>query len=203
MRLTFGLVIGVLVVLLGISILARVVFNVEIPLFRTAVALIILFIGVRIIVGAWWPAKDVRAGEGSAVFAGQVFTPTETADTHLKYSVVFGTGTVDLTHLTAEGPTRSVQVDTIFGQSLIEVDPSIPYRVEASSAFGEARLPDRQAAVFGSATYQPTDQAAPPHLVVKVTVVFGQATVRELPVQRVRPKAAAPAPTEEIPQPTG
>ena len=198
MRLGFGLIVGLLVVLLGVSIVLRAVFQIDVPLFRTALGLALVFFGVKLVFDAWSPSR-VRAPETAALLEGRSFAPTAaTGPGDLKYSVTLGSGTVDLTRLSPEGPPRRVEVDTVFGQTVIRVDPAIPYEVDASAAFGEARLPNRDATFFGSAHYR-SGQA--PHLMLKLNVVFGQAEIQEMTVERAHRVPLAPP--LEASQPAG
>ncbi len=198
MRLGFGLIVGLLVVLLGVSIVLRAVFQIEVPLFRTALGLALVFFGAKLVFDAWSPSR-VHAPESAALMEGRTFAPTgATGLGDLKYSVTLGTGTVDLTGLPAEGPPRRVEVDTVFGQTVIRVDPAVPYEVDASAAFGEARLPSRDATFFGSAHYR---SGGPPHLLLKMNVVFGQAEIREVSVEREQPLPVTPR--DELGAPAG
>jgi len=194
MRITLAAVLGALVLLAGVSIILGAVFDIHLPLFRSAVALVLILVGVRMLFGAWTPARKTSADTSSVFFEERLLGPTVAAPDRLKYDVIFGRGVIDLTTLPRDGLDRTVEINSIFGAAEVRVDPSTPYEVDATSAFGETRtpLPGRAASGFGSVHYQPP-AAVPPRLHLKVNSVFGSSEVIETP--RAPLPAEAPATT--------
>lgn len=179
MKMNFTVLVGGFVVLMGVSILAQALFNVQLPLMRTAVALFFLFIGFKLLVSAWTPEKLRREGTATAVMTEQRFAPTTSAP-ELKYDVLFSKGLVDLTQMPKPDKPIAVEVNSVFSSTEVLVDPTWPVVVEGSSAFGEVRMPNRSAATFGAASYRTTASTdAQPLLRLKVNAVFGNCLVLE------------------------
>lgn len=178
MKMSFAIFFGVLVALAGISIILDAVFHVHLPLVRSAFALFLIFLGVRVLFGAWGTRGMVRSAEGAVLMSDTRFAPTTPAD-KLKYDIIFGRGVVDLTGLPRPEKPIDVEVNTIFGSAQVAIDPSWPVSIEGSSAFGEVRLPDRQRAAFGAAHYQNLPSGSAALLRLRVNSVFSSAEVIE------------------------
>jgi hypothetical protein len=177
MKMNWILFLGLFVVLLGLSIVLNAVFRIDFPLVRTAFALFVVFLGLRILVHAW---RAPRAGdaEGTSVLSASTFIPKHLPNGDLQYDVIFSSGLIDLRALPASERDVTVVVNSIFASSVVYVDPAIPYDVSGSAAFGEARMPNRSSVAFGETRYAPR-AAATPKLHLKVNAVFGACEVVE------------------------
>jgi hypothetical protein len=182
MKFTLAAVLGILVLVAGLSIILGSVLDIHLPLFRSAVALVLILLGVRMLFGAWAPARKGSADSTSVLFEERVLGPTSAAPARMKYDVVFGRGVIDLTTLPRDALDRTVEINSIFGAAEVRVDSATPYEVDGTAAFGETRTPGpgRSASGFGSFHYQPPS-AVPPLLHIKVNSVFGSSEVIETP----------------------
>jgi hypothetical protein len=187
MRMSFPLFFGALVLLAGASILLDALFKIHVPFVRSAFALLLIFFGVRMLIGAWVPVVKDTSGTGQAVMSELHFAPTS-AIGPMKYDVVFGRGTIDLTQLPKPEQPLTVELNVVFSTATVTVDPTWPMVIEASSAFGEVRLPDQSAAVFGTARFT-TPGGAEPLLRVRVNAVFGSCHVLTHAAPAVKPGA--------------
>jgi hypothetical protein len=189
MRMSFPIFLGVLVVLAGLSILLDAVFKIHIPFVRSAFALLLIFLGVRMLFGAWAPRSHELAPTGAVVMSDGVFAPVK-AEPSMKYDIVFGHGAVDLTRLDLPATPATIDVNVIFSGATVTVNPAWPIVIEGSSAFGEVRMPDQTMAAFGAARYRTRE--GDPILRVRVNAVFGscQVLTTHAPVERPRPISA-------------
>lgn len=97
-----------------------------------------------------------------------------------KYDVIFGKSVIDLTGIELKEGVSKVEINTVFGSSVIKIDPAMPIKIRASSAFGSARTPDENMVGFGEHTYKSdslkqTDTKN--YLLILLNVVFGSAEV--------------------------
>lgn len=188
----FAVFFGVLVVLAGVSVLLGALFHIHFPLVRTAFALLLVFFGVRILVGAWGPRSAELASAGSAVMSDLHFAPTQAAPS-FKYDVIFGRGVIDLTRLPKPERPMLVEVNAIFGSALVTIDPAWSIVVEGSSAFGEVRMPDQSMTAFGTARYRPRGQERDAALVqVRCNAVFGSCQIVEEQAHGHQPVSSSP-----------
>ncbi len=90
---------------------------------------------------------------------------------HGEYSVVFGDGKIDLSEATTTDP---IEINTVFGDVDVVLNPTKLYAVNANSVFGNIRLPDGDTVSFGSLRTRFPDHAGEPQLRIKANCVFGE-----------------------------
>jgi hypothetical protein len=176
------LFLGLLVMLIGISIVLEAIFHIHLPFIRLALGLFFIYLGIRFLTGGRWRDGELRV---SGVLRDDSYTPS--GGDHVKHDVIFGRSVVDLTRLAHDGGEVRAEINTIFGATVVKIDPSVPLEIEVSSAFGDARLPDQSVTAIGNMRYRPAGQKDPPRLRVRLNVVFGSSQVVEV--------IAPPAPT--------
>ena len=159
-----GLFWGAVVVFIGITIILNGVLGVRIPIIRIVFGLLLIYWGVNLLIGA-------RFGRsGSAVFSDAEVKATSAG----KQDVLFGKATIDLTGVQLKPGVNRYEVNTVFGASVIRLNPATPAKVVVSSAFGGVRMPDGGNVAFGENTWRsPTLKEDSAYLFVKAAVVFG------------------------------
>jgi hypothetical protein len=164
-----GLFWGVLLIIMGILLFLNIVLRINIPIFQILVALFFVYIGLRIILGRrqrhywnrWW-------GEDRHV---------DTTNPGDRHDTVFGRNDIDLTGIQLKETTH-VEVNTVFGHSVVRIDPGTPTRILASAAFGSVRLPSGNAEAFGEYSWKsPGLDETKPCLVLHATAVFGSVRI--------------------------
>jgi hypothetical protein len=163
---------GLLVVLIGISIVFEAIFQVHLPIVRIALGLFFIYLGVRFLTGRRWHDGETHM---RGVFSDDSYAPS--GGNRVKHDVIFGRGVVDLTRLAHDGAEVRAEVNTIFGATIVKIDSAVPLEIEVSSAFAEARLPDQSVTAIGSLHYRPAGQKDAPRLHVRLNVVFGSSQV--------------------------
>jgi hypothetical protein len=186
MKISVAVLIGALIALGGISIILNAVFKVDLPIFRLALGIFFLYLGVVFVVGTWSPQRREWAGWGEQ----NRLVPRTASGQDLKYDVIFGRGVVDLTQLELGKEPQRVEINVVFADAEVKLDPAMPYELEATSVFGAARMPDQSTAAFSSLRYLPREQREPAVLRIKLNVVFGNATVMEVG-PAAQPRASA------------
>jgi predicted membrane protein len=163
---------GTFLIVLGVVIILKVLFNINIPVFRILFAVLLIYLGIRILIGGFCcgrPGNTVSFGE-SNIRASDM--PGN------EYQVLFGKGVVDLTGVSLEQGTARKKVHTVFGSCTLRIDPAMPVTITADSAFASARFPDGNVITFGKYTYRSKNyQDTANALVIDADVVFGQLDV--------------------------
>ena len=91
---------------------------------------------------------------------------------------MFGKGTVDLRSNSVRDINGKINVDTVFGESVLLVDESIPMRIEIDAVFAGASVPSGNNMAMGSFVYTTRAYKAGEKFVdVKADVVFGSLRV--------------------------
>lgn len=176
MKMGAGIFWGVLLIVIGIALVIRVVFNVEFPVFRIIFAVFLIFLGIRLLVGGSWFAYD--SGDQDVLFGERKFMITGQEE-KAEYNVIFGHGIYDFTKVDLSSGSRRYKIGTVFGGSNIIISRDMPVRVHADAIFAGAELPDNNTAIFGSTSFSlgtPSDTSN--LLEIKVDVVFGGVQVR-------------------------
>jgi predicted membrane protein len=161
---------GSILIVIGIALLIKVVFNVDFPIFKVLVAFLFFYLGIRILLGSFG-LFNFHTGPNEVVFGEKLYSaPFE----HSEYNVIFSKGMFDFRNVDLSKGTQNYKVSTVFGGSQIKINKDMPVRIVADAVFAGAELPDGNTAVFGNSTYTSNsynpDSAS---LNIKVDVVFG------------------------------
>jgi len=163
---------GVVLIILGLSVIINMIFHVHIPVFRILFALLIIYVGIRVLTGGGFhPFKPDK----NTIMFGE----TTVNELLLKqYNVIFGKGNFDLSK--AKAADGTVTINTIFAASEIVLPPGVPAKLAVDSAFAGAQLPDGNTVSFGSSVWKTAGfDESKPHISLKISVVFGGLQVRQ------------------------
>ncbi|WP_295163551.1 hypothetical protein [uncultured Brachyspira sp.] len=134
---TSKILLGLFVICSGIYILIRYCFNVNMPfilytpIFRMIIGMIIIFLGVYIIFGIYYVGDGIHK---------------------TKYSIYFKTETIDLSNLEIYR-NRTIDVNTVFSDTVILIDDKIRVHIKVASAFGSVSLPTGDSVSFGETNF--------------------------------------------------
>jgi predicted membrane protein len=166
---------GLLLIIIGLSFIFRIVFNVDFPLFKILIAFLLIFLGLRLLFGSFG-FVNVKTGENDVLFGEKRFDQFEN---HKEYNVIFGKGVYDFRDVNLEDRVKKVKLSTIFGASEVKLSSDIPVRIRVDAAFAGAEMPNGNTAVFGNTNYESPDfDPEKPYLDLKIDVVFGGVEVR-------------------------
>jgi predicted membrane protein len=166
---------GLLLVILGLSLILRIVFNIDFPLFKIFIAFLLIFFGLKMLFGTF-RGPSIETSENDVVFGEKRFNNPEN---NRDYSVVFGKGVFDFRDFDLKGEKQKIKISTVFGASIVKINKNMPVKIKVESAFAGADLPNGNSAAFGSTTYiSPDFDAGKPNLEIKLEVVFGGCEVR-------------------------
>lgn len=163
---------GILLIILGISAISKAVFNINLPFFRITFALIIIYIGLCVLLNGFYFERE----DNTVLFGDRHISTVDTTADNL--NVIFGRGMLDLSNLTLTDGANRKEVNVIFGQGDIMINPSMPIKVVVTSAFGSAHVPDDNEVSFGKYTYvTPAVKPGEKFLEIQANVVFGQLNI--------------------------
>jgi predicted membrane protein len=158
---------GTVLVLWGASVILNAVFHLNIPVFRIILGLIIIYVGLRMLLG--WSCRSGRNPGAITSVTGKG------AGADRDYSVAFGSTAVDLTKVELQGSETTITVNVSFGEARVKVDPKACVRVEAHSAFGVAVMPNGSSAAFGNTSWESRPRKGNEKvLLVRGHVAFGK-----------------------------
>jgi len=155
---------GLLILLLGLSIILRAVFNLNIPLVRIFIAIILIYFGIRMLMGGGW-------NRPAWVFSKTNISSTETVQK--EYSVVFGSANIDLSGVAIDKDSVKSEINVVFGSAVVKVNPNVPTKIILNSAFAGAKTPDGNTTAMGKYIYKtPSYKEDSPCLLIEADAVF-------------------------------
>lgn len=161
---------GLVIILVGISFIAQGVFKIHFPVGKVVIALVLIYLGVRMLLGGFGMKQN------ATVFGDSSITVEHLADA--KYDVVFGSQRIDLSQALNDGESHTVEVNVVFGEAKITIPSNVPVKIKSSSVFGSVRTP-RTNTSFGQDEYTAGGASGTGNLLLKVNAVFGSAHVME------------------------
>jgi len=167
MRIFGGVFMGIVFLTVGIILLLNTFFNFNINVFKLTIGILIVLYGVFILFNGFGFQDS-----GNIVFREGIIRVSEVQD---EYNIIFSSGTVDLSKVKIEGEVKKIEVNTIFAEGKVILNPDVPTLIRASSAFGELELPDRSSVIFSSQKYRIGDISADQgYLEIEASAVFGR-----------------------------
>lgn len=166
-----GIFWGILLILIGLGIVIRVVFNIDFPLIKFVIAFLFIFIGIKIIFGNF-RAWDGKVDESTTIFSESRIDGM--GEKYKEYNVIFGSSIIDLREIDLSEESKELKVNTIFAGTVIKIDDKTPVKIKADAVFAGADLPKGNASVFGTSRYESeTYKPDTNYLYIRADVVFG------------------------------
>lgn len=162
---------GIFLILLGISFILKVLFHLDIPVFRLFLSFLLIYMGIRVLTGGFTRERNSR----DIIFNDYQFKVNDDGE----YNIIFGRSVVDLSEYQVDANTR-IKINIIFGSGLVKLNPSQPLKVRVNSAFAGAKMPDGNMISFGEYNYRtPAVKEDQPYGNIEVNVVFGEMQLTE------------------------
>jgi predicted membrane protein len=160
--------IGAFLIMLGAAFFAEEIWHIDIPVFKLALGFGLIVLGLRMI--SKKECDHFNTAEAHVIFNDSSFDSNYILP---NYSVVFGSGHVDLSNLPA-GENKVVEIKCVFGEFRVRINPKANVQIISKSAFGSIDFPDLTLYSFGdhmwrSTAYDPSQ----PTLTIRAEVVFG------------------------------
>jgi predicted membrane protein len=170
MKMGAGLFWGAFLLLLGVALIIKVVFNVDFPVFKVVIGIFLVLLGLKVLFGRHIISSDHFKAE-ETIFNERVYDNPESGK---EYTVLFAKGVYDFTSVDLEKGSFHAKVSTVFGGTQIIIPRDKPVRIQADAVFAGAELPGGNNAVFGTTIYE-SDSWSPDSasINIKVEVVFG------------------------------
>ncbi len=161
---------GLILVIIGVSIIFRIFFNIN--LFRVLIAVLLIIAGIFILFGTKGIFRYRSTGKEN-IFSERIIH--EVPKDKTEYNVVFGKTVYDFRDFEfTEDKSVRIRLNTIFGTSQIRIRKDIPVKVKIDAAFSGADTPDGNTIVFGTSYYfTPSFRESDKHFYIEADVVFG------------------------------
>lgn len=170
-----GLFWGIILIVIGLSIIFKIFFDVSI--FRIVLAIAFILIGVKLLIGR--PIFQHQGREADVIFGEKTIRANPIHDT--EYNTVFGKTIYDFRNMDAlDIRNTNIKFNTVFGSTEVYLPPDLPIRIHAEAAFSSARLPNKHNFAFGTVDYSTKSiRADDSVLYIEAHVVFGGLVIRQ------------------------
>ena len=160
---------GIFLIGIGILVILKYQFKLNISLLRIIVGVLFVAMGISALMGGFHTRNrsDMFFSDGMV----QVVDPEK------EYNIIFGNMVIDLSSIPKENLRDKIQINNVFGNALVKINPEIPTVIKLSSAFGSGNTPDGSTIVFGDHTYRIGEGT--PQLTIEANVVFGKIDIVE------------------------
>lgn len=165
-----GLFWGIALIILGVGLMARFIYNIHFPWLRIFIAFIFIYAGLWLLLR---PKFDFSSGNLILFSQGRL----QYYEGQKDYTILFGNGSMDISNIDVTN-TRSIEVNGIFSESVIRIGRDVNFRIKADAAFASFSDPGGNTVSFGNQNYQPPwFDPGKPYLNIKANVVFGSMRV--------------------------
>ncbi len=162
---------GIFLIITGIALLVREIFNIEFPVFKVMAGLFFVLLGLRIMLGnsLIWPIKTID----NEVFF-RTLNVDSPVDMHSEYQLVFSKTIFDLSQMDLPENRIDLKINNIFSGNTVYLPSGIPVNIRVDAVFAGVKMPGRNTPVFGRGSYSSENfDADLPHLNINVNIVFG------------------------------
>ena len=160
-----GIFWGCLLILVGIAIVLKSLMHINLPLFQIGAAFILIWIGMKIILGGF--------GSNSGVYGYRIYRfDPDNPDQTFRYS--YGGVSIDLTEAKPDKDIIHVRIEGSFGAGMVLLNPDTPVRIRANASFGGVDFPDNGTQDAGSGEFRSDSyNKDKPYLDIEASQSFG------------------------------
>jgi predicted membrane protein len=160
---------GLILVLWGISIIIKVVFNIDLPVIRILFAILLIYWGLKMLFGVSF--KSNHESKFTVMENGRIHPQRE-------YNIIFGKDKIDLSNLDFPTNTTKIEIDVVMGKGIVHLNPEVPIKLKVETVLAEARLPEKNLSFWGDTLiFSPAYQPDKPYYLIELDVVMGNAEV--------------------------
>ena len=178
MKMSSSIFWGIILILIGLSLILKVVFHVDFPFFKFLFAFFLIYLGIRIFIGKDFRLFSDAGDEQTVIFSQRTITRVENGK---EYNVIFGNGIFDLRNFQDSTDEKTeIKLNTIFGSSEVLVSDSVSLEIKAHTVFAGSKMPDGNTTAFGESGYSTRGYTQKPDLRIESNTVFGGFLVKKM-----------------------
>lgn len=163
---------GILLIVIGASLLLKIAFNWDFSIFRVVIAFVLIYFGIWLFIGKDFSLFSDNNNDAQVVFSEKTITHVENGK---EYNIAFGGAKFDLRNMDfPDSAAIRIEINTVFGGSQVFLRPDIPVSVKSNTAFAGTKMPNGNTSAFGSLNYEnDTAKRSSPRLIIETNTVFG------------------------------
>lgn len=177
MKMGSGLIFAIILIVIGLSIIFKVLFDINI--FRIVVAVAFILFGVKLLIGKPIIHTPKRKSENHVIFGERDYKFSSINET--EYNTIFGKTVYDFRDINSlDSLQTKVIFNTIFGNTDIYLPEGIPLKIKTDAVFSAAIMPNGNTVAFGSTKYtSPNAADSADVLKIEAHVIFGALNIRQ------------------------
>lgn len=165
-----GLFWGLFLILVGLALILKFVFDLDIPVLRIALALFLILFGIQLLIRNRWDFR-FSPHEHDIIFRETTIHGKNLSAS--EYNVIFGKALFDLTDIDSASLPKTIRINTIFGSTVVKVKADLPLKISGDAVFAGAKLAGDSKTVFGELSYTSRAyQSGADYLHLKSDVIF-------------------------------
>ncbi|MDA3953567.1 MAG: LiaF-related protein [Bacteroidales bacterium] len=167
-----GLFWGILLILIGLGIVIRVVFNINFPVVKFVIAFFFILIGIKILFGSFnfW---HCNSGGDTTIFSESNIDGQK--EEFKEYNVIFGSSVIDLRNIDLTEGSKEIVINSIFGSTVLKIDKETPVKIKSDVVFASSKMPNEEVSAFGNGRYESDNfNRDTNHVYIKADIVFGE-----------------------------
>ena len=158
-----GLFWGLLISLIGISMILKYVLNIDLHLGSIFFGIILVLFGLKLIFGqSFKPVVKHHHNNKVNFYSGSG-----------DHNILFSSGTIDLTNY-KDGSRFPREINVVFGSAVVLVPDSMNLEIATTTVFGSTNLPGRSYNGFGEDTIILSNDNSKPLIKMETNTVFGK-----------------------------
>ncbi len=165
---------GIIIVISGAVLLARVIFNLEFPAIRIIAGLFLILAGIMMLLGDGlpWPFKKA---ENEIFFRSQTIRSGDEPLPDLQ--IAFSTVVLHIDRVEQPESREEISINNLFSGSTIYLPCDVPLSITVDAVFAGVKMPGTNTPLFGRGMFT-SDNFDPdrPHLAIRANCVFGSVT---------------------------
>jgi predicted membrane protein len=171
---------GIILIVFGITYIIKRIFDLNFSVFSVVLATALILWGISMITKK---SKDEEYKHSEDEESYQKnYSQNNIKHTNFKkeYDIIFGSSIVDLRDMPVPLANHKIVIDTVFGKSIIKINPEVPILIKSSAVFANAAFPNKSVISFGDYTYAtPAYAEGFPYVKIVADVVFGTMDIEE------------------------
>jgi hypothetical protein len=157
---------GILLIILGLSLIVKTVFGISIPFIRMALGGLFVYAGITLITGmSSYSNKQTR----TVMFKQET---VHAQKQYKSYNILFGNGIIDLSRVAPKQLTK-IEINVLFGLGVVKLSAHTATKIIAESFLGGLQLPDESVINWGKKQYTFSGTNARPLLEIHAKAIFG------------------------------
>ncbi len=170
---------GILISLIGISIILKYVLNIDLHLARIFFGIILILLGMRVIFGHSERSYDKHTTKVNHYYGSG------------ECNIIFSSGTIDLTKY-AGAKKLPGEINVVFGNAVVIVPDTMNLDITSTTVFGSTILPDHSYNGFAEDTFSLKGNADSPAKRIETNTVFGRLVFEVVPSNPIGSTQAKP-----------